>query len=178
MLIPAPLCAEQAPLAKESLQTGKPQLLANEATAAVSTRCHRTSKHGLQTGHPQHLPHVSSRITRGREERGLIPSTAVQSLPSEHPLACTSQAHPRIHTGVSHTNFLERPSGAPVCSITQLTPPEVCVHWLRWLHCAHPVPLTLRAHTLRGPSCTPQGHPYSRAGVIIGVPQRLTRLGA
>lgn len=109
---PCPSCAEQAPLAKESLQTGKLQLIADEATATVSTRCCRTSKHGLQTGQPQHLPHMSSRITRGREERGLMPSTAVQSLLSEHPLACTSRAHPRIHTGVSQTSFLERPSGA------------------------------------------------------------------
>ena len=161
------MCAEQAPLAKESLQTGELQLLADEATATVSTRCRWTSKHGhgalhgLQTGHPQHLPHVSRRITRGREERGLIPSTAVQSRP-EPPLRTPTGLHQPspptyTHRGLSHQLPRETLGHTPVCSITQLTPPVVCMHWLRWLHCTHTcAPHTQSSHAQGSHMHTPR----------------------
>lgn len=90
---------------------------------------------------------VSSRNHSREGGTGWMPSTAVHSGPLGHPLACTSQAHPCLHThrGLSHQ--------LPRDSQTH-THVHHSVHTTCGTHSSHThtVPLTLRAHTPRGPT--------------------------
>ena len=115
----------------------------------------------------------SSRNPSREGGTGWIPSTADHSSPLGHYwLAQAKPTHICTHRGLSYQ--LPRDSHTLVCSITQFMLPAA--------HTAH---THTHTHTLcpshselTHPEVPPQGHPHSCSGIIVSVPQRLTRLGA
>lgn len=114
---------------------------------------------------------VSSRNHSREGGTGWMPSTPVHSGPLGHPLACTSQAHPCLHThrGLSHQ--------LPRDSQTH-THVHHSVHTTCGTHSSHTHTLCHSHSELTHPEVPPQGYPHSCSGIIVGVPRRLTRLGA
>lgn len=159
MLTPPPCAAEQL-LWPKSSDWGP----SAEAITLACVGCHWAIKHGHTASMASRQARVSSRNHSREGGTGWMPSTAVHSGPLGHPLACTSQAHPCLHThrGLSH-QLPKRLSDTHLCAAS---------------HSSHTHTLCPSHSELTHPEVPPQGYPHSCSGIIIGVPRRLTRLGA